>query len=342
MSCVRRAIYVSACLASVACATEQPAASPNRLNGASDDSVICKAVKDRFVGLPGLEDGMSSTQRSALRGSWWIRGCSAKPVANGIRVRFEGPGWYFLDRHERDFELHQQVTFTLGIELEGAPELTVDHGVASLRFEPKTTPDVELHVTRNLHVHATSTWGSLVTLVPMVSVRDRVAQRLSAVAVSALRGKLREGATATYEIVSGQSDVALGKLPAGQTPETAFTDGIPWLVNERVFLPPSATQVVGPIDPGPARLDARIEQGNGLAYRTVCQADMPADYQAHRQRPARSPARARIGRAWHAQRSGRTVRDLARRCLQVFRRGRHAGRCDDRSGLARARVAQHT
>lgn len=279
MSCVRRASYLAACLVA-ACSTPEPAASPNRLNGFSDDSVICKAVKDRFVGIPGLEDGTASAQGNALRGSWWIRGCSAKRVENGIRVRFEGPGWYFLDQRDGDFELRQQVRFTLGLELEGAPELTVNQGVAALRFQTKATPEVELRVTRDLHVHATSAWGSLVGLVPMVSVRERVARRLSAVAVSALRSKLLEGATATYELASGQRDVALGTLADGQTPQAAFTDRIPWLVNERVFLPANATQVLGPIDPGSMHMDARIEQGSGLVFRTVCQADMSADYPA--------------------------------------------------------------
>jgi hypothetical protein len=279
---VRRTTVVIGCLAAsgIACRAEEPAASPNRLHGTSDDSLICKAATDRFVGIPGLESGTAATQSNALHGSWWIRGCSAKRVANGIRLRFEGPGWYFLDRREGDFELRQQVTFTLGVELEGAPELTIDKGVASLRFEPKSTPEVELDIARDLSVHPTSAWGSLVTLLPMVSMRNRAAQQVSALAVSALRRKLREGATATYELTSGQRDLAFGRLPAGQTPRTAFNDGIPWLVNERVFLPPNATQVVGPIDPGPTRLDAHIEQGNGLAYRTVCQGDMPADYEA--------------------------------------------------------------
>ena len=283
MFCVRPASYLSACLAvaSIACSTEErPAASPNRLSGVSDDSLICKAVTDRFVGIPGLDDGTTTTQVKALSGRWWIRGCSAKRAVNGLRVRLEGPGWYFVDQHDSDFELRQQVTFTLGIELEGTPELTVAKGVASLWFDLKTTPEVELQIADDLGVHATSAWGSLVGLIPLVSVRDRAAERLSALAVSALRTELREGATATYDLASGQRDVALGKLPAGQTPQTAFPGGIPWLVNDRLFLPPSATQVVGPIDPGPTRLDVRIEQGNGLTYRTVCQGDMPADYAA--------------------------------------------------------------
>jgi hypothetical protein len=250
------------------------------LQGKSDDSLICKAVRDHFVGIPQLDDATTPTKGKALRGSWWVRGCAAKRVANGIRLRLEGPGWYFLDQRDRDFELRQQVKFTLGVELEGAPELTVNKGVAALRFETKSTPEVELQVTRDLQVHPTSAWGSLVGLLPMVSVRDRVAQRLSALAVDAIRSKLLEGATATYELASGQHDVALGTLAAGQTPEVAFTGGVPWLVNARVFLPPNATQVLGPIDPGATRLDARIEQGEGLGFRTVCRSEMSADYEA--------------------------------------------------------------
>lgn len=281
MFCVRRATYVVACLAvaGTACSTEEPAVSPDRLHGISDDSSICKAVKDRFVGIPGLDEGTTPEQSPALKGSWWIRGCSAKRVANGLRMRFEGPGWYFLDHRDSDFTLHQQVTFALGVELEGAPELTLDNGVATLHFETKTTPEVELQIGRDLDLHPTSAWGELISLMPAVSVRNRAAKQLSALAVGALRSKLREGASATYELSSGQRSVALGKLPAGQTPRTVFTDGIPWLINERVFLAPEATQVLGPIDPGRTRLDARIEQGSGLAYRTVCESDMPADYE---------------------------------------------------------------
>jgi hypothetical protein len=279
MSCVRRASYLVACL-TVACSTPDPAVSPDRLHGASDDSLICSAVRDRFIGIPQLDEGTTPAQANALRGSWWVRGCAAKRVANGIHLRLEGPGWYFLDQRDRDFELRQQVRFTLGVELEGAPELTIDKGVAALRFEIKTKPEVELQVTRDLRVHPTSAWGSLVGLMPIVSVRGRVAQRLSALAVNAIRSKLLEGLTATYEFASGQRDVALGTLAPGQTPPVAFAGQAPWLVNERVSLPPDATQVLGPIEPGSARFDARIEQGEGLVFRTVCRGDMPADYEA--------------------------------------------------------------
>lgn len=282
MPAVRRASHFIACLAlsSTACSSSKLARSPEHPRAVGDDSVICRAATNRFVGLPGLDPGSTATPDSASHGSWWIRGCSVQRVESGLRLRFEGPGWYFIDRHEGDFALRQQVAFTLGVELEGTPELTLDKGVAALRFEPKTTPRVQVHVARDLNLHPTSAWGSLISWVPGVPVRGRAAERLSALAVTALSTKLLEGATATYELTSGQRDLSLGRLAAGQTPRNAFSDGIRWLVNERVFLPPNATQVVGPIEPGVTRLDTRIEQGDGLVYRTVCQRDMPAQYAA--------------------------------------------------------------
>jgi hypothetical protein len=69
MSGVGRISYVAVCLAvaSIACSAEEPAAvSPNRLSGVSDDSLICKAVTDRFVGIPEPDDGTTTSQPKAL------------------------------------------------------------------------------------------------------------------------------------------------------------------------------------------------------------------------------------------------------------------------------------
>lgn len=80
---------------------------------------------------------------------------------------------------------------------------------------------------------------------PLVSVRARAAQHFAETASSAL---------------------------------SAFQDGVPWLVNDRLSLAPEAVHVVGPIEPGPTRLDVTVEQGAGARYRTLCAKDMPADY----------------------------------------------------------------
>ncbi len=267
-------------LACVACSAQRLPAVPTPAASASDDSPICKAVMDRFVGIPSLDEGAPASQARALAGRWWIRGCSAKRVANGVRIRLSGPGWYFIDQRSHDFALRQQIPFTLGIELEGAPRFTVTNGVAALSFAPRVAPQVHLHLDGDLSVRATSAWGKLLGWVPLVSVPDMAANQLSTAAVTALQAELSDGATATYDLGSGQSDVAFGKLPPGQVPKHAFPDRARWVVNDRLFLPPAATQVVGPFEPGRTRLDVQIEQGAGLAYRAVCQDDMLDSYPA--------------------------------------------------------------
>lgn len=279
MSCVPRLAQLSAFLtvACVACTAQQsPVLAPVRAAGSGEDSLICKALLDRFVGVPGL--GGAAT--NALAGRWWIRDCSAQRVPSGLRLQLRGPGWYFVDQHSGDFAVRQQVPFTLGVELEGAPGLAVAGGIAALSFAVEAAPRVDLRLDAELSVQPTSTWGSLLSVAPLVPVRDMAAQRLSSAAVTALRVQLGSGATATYDLRSGQADVALGKLRPGQVPTRAFSDGVPWLVNERVWLPPLATHVVGPIAPGSTRLDVRVEQGEGLAYRALCKDDMPGDYAA--------------------------------------------------------------
>lgn len=282
MDCVRRVSHLALSLAAAcgACSSERPpAVPPPPVRAVSDGSPLCQAVLDRFVGVPGVPEG-SATQERPAAGRWWIRGCSAQRVPNGIRVRLSGPGWYFVDEHAKDFAIRQQVPFTLGVELEGPPEFAVTNGVAALWFEPRTVPKVELSLAGDLKVHATSAWGSVLNWVPLLSVRDIVARRLSDSAVTMLREELSRGTTATYDLRTGQSDVALGLALPGQLPKHGFSDGIRWVVNDRLLLPQGGTQVVGPVEPGPTRLDVNLERGQGLAYRALCQTDMVGAYDA--------------------------------------------------------------
>ena len=282
MYCVRQVTHLALSLAAacVACSSERPpAVAPPPARGVSDDSPICKAVLDRFVGVPAPADA-SATQAQPVAGRWWIRGCSAERVPSGIRVRLSGPGWYFVDEHGSHFAVRQQVPFTLGVELEGPPEFAVSNGIAALWFEPRAVPKVELSLAGDLQVHATSAWGSVLNWVPLVSVRDIVARRLSDSAVAMLREELSRGTTATYDLSTGQSDVALGRALPGHMPKHGFSDGVRWVINDRLLLPHDSTQVVGPIEPGSTRLDVNIEQGEGLAYRALCKDEMPSAYSA--------------------------------------------------------------
>ena len=248
---------------------------------AIDDSALCEHMADRFVGLPALAKGGTDGARpSPLVGRWWLRACSATREKDDLRVRLQGPGWYFVDKNDGNLALHQQVPFNLSIELAGHVNMTTSGGIVSVWFAPDKDPKVDLRVSGELDVRPSSAWGTVLSLMPLVSLRSRAADQFTETAGDALRLKLREGATLTYDIGAGQADATLGMLGAGQSPVNAFQDHIPWLVNDRLFLDAAAVHVLGPIAPGPTRLDVTVEQGAGVAYRALCVQDMPSDYSA--------------------------------------------------------------
>jgi hypothetical protein len=270
------ALLVIGCAPAVASHPETPLA-PR----AVDDSFICEQLADRFVGLPAVSGVEGAAKRPApLVGRWWLRTCSATREKDQLRVRLQGPGWYFVDKNDGNLALHQQVRFDLSIELYCRLNVMAARGVYSVWFSPGKDPKVDLQVSKELDVKASSAWGSVLRLMPLMSVRSMAAERFSEAATEALRLKLREGATVTYDISAGQADATLGRLGVGQTPENAFQDHVPWLVNDRLFLDASGVQVVGPITPGPTRLDVNVESGAGVAYRALCAEDMDRDYAA--------------------------------------------------------------
>ncbi len=259
-------------------ATERAPSLP--VNSRSDHSPLCQAMLDHFVGLPALDDAATPMQNRALAGRWWVRSCSTESSVSGVRARFSGPGWYFIDLHGPDFAVRQQVAFALSVTIDSSPHLTTEGGVAALWLQPKDTPQIAFQLASTLRLRPTSAWGGLLSVAPGISVQKRASERLSAQAVEGLQAALRDGVTATYDFKSAQPDVTLGKLRPGETPSRAFADGVPWLVNDKLWLPPAATHVLGPITPGPTRLDARIERGSGPAYRVVCADEMAADFDA--------------------------------------------------------------
>ena len=245
-----------------------------------DDSILCERMADRFVGLPAFGSAEASSQATPLVGRWWLRTCSATREKGDLRVRLQGPGWYFVDKNDGNLALHQQVPFNLSIELDGRMNVTASDGIVSMWFLPHTDPKVDLQVSGALDVRPSSAWGTVLSMMPLVSVRNIAADRFTETAADALRLRLREGATVTYDIGAGQADATLGKLGAGQSPVNAFQDHVPWLVNDRLALGASEVHVVGPIDPGPTRLDVLVERGAGVAYRALCIQDMANDYSA--------------------------------------------------------------
>jgi len=248
---------------------------------AVDDSFVCKHLADRFVGLPaGLNANGAELRPTPLVGRWWVRTCSSTGERDELRVRLQGPGWYFVDKSDGNLALQQQVPFDLSIELGGRLHMTNAEGIFTVWLSPDEDPKVDLHVSSELDVKARSTWGSVLRLMPLVPVQAMAAARFSEAATEALRVRLREGATVTYDVAAGQADATVGRLAVAQTPRNAFQDRVPWLVNDRLFLSASGVQVVGPITPGPTRLDVNVESGAGVAYRALCAGDMDKDYPA--------------------------------------------------------------
>ncbi len=266
----------------VGCHQERPASFATATDGASDDSALCERLSGRFVGLPALEDKSSTGSPSAapLAGRWWVRHCSAVASRGEVQVRLAGPGWYFVDERGPDLSLRQQIPFEMEVVIDGRINADLADGVLSVWLVPVKEPQVRVQASDELKVRANSAWGALLRFTPLVPVRAMVAARFSTMAQDAIRSKLREGATATYDFGSGQSDATLGKLGRGRTPERAFAGHTRWLVNDRVQLGPLALHVVGPIAPGPTRLDVNVEQGDDVDYGAICAGDMESSYSA--------------------------------------------------------------
>jgi hypothetical protein len=285
MTCLHRISLPSAlwlALLGAGCAQQAvPAALAPTPPRASDGSTVCEGLIDRFVGLPAMHDSSESPAAPApLAGRWWVRNCSTSLRGRELHVRLEGPGWYFVDESGPDLSLHQQVPFNLAIEVDGRLDADLSNGVLSLWLVPDREPKVELSASKDLDVRPSSAWGAFLRWMPLVPVRAMAAERFSDAAVSALRIKLRDGATATYDFGSGQGDATLGKLALGQTPQRVFHDHTPWLVNDRLLLGPSAIHVLGPIAPGPTRLDVDVQQGMGITYQAVCDRNLDESYSA--------------------------------------------------------------
>ena len=245
-------------------------------------NAVCAALRDRFIGLPARSAPASAGSErgpAPLAGHWWVRGCTLELGRNELILGLHGPAWYWVDSAAGDFGLRQQVGFDIDAELAGTVQVTYRSGVVSLRFEPTREPVVVVRASDDLHLYATSAWAELLRLMPFVPIRARVAEGLAEQASASFRDELARGATVTYDVGQDQADLALEQLASGTTPERAFKDGMSWLVNDRLLLPPGATHAFGPVEPAPEyHLDAINETGGGLEYRALCARDMAANF----------------------------------------------------------------
>jgi hypothetical protein len=249
-----------------------------------DDSIICRGIADHFVGLPTVDSRWVGPKDSAIpsAGRWWVRRCSAKPQGADLEVALNGPGWYSVEQSSSGIVVRQQVPFSLSLQVKGRLREDAKDGVVSLWFVPSAEPNVQVEAPNALEVETVNAWGHLLGWAPGVSPAQTAARRFKQELTRSFLAQTRAGATFTYDLRSGQADVALGHLKPGTTSRPALSDEPTWVINERLVLAPGHVQVLGPLDPGAFTVNVIVEEGPGVTYRAVCQQPLQDNYQTVR------------------------------------------------------------
>jgi hypothetical protein len=262
-----------------ACADPSPAKAPSlgTVPESTSTNWVCRGIVGHFLGLPS--SASDRDEPAPATGCWWVRGCElglTRSVGGTqeLEVQLDGPGWYWIDFDQGDFQLHQQVPFELAAHLAGSVRFAYSGGVASFWFEPTREPRVVVEASKELELHGSTLWGSVLRRIPLVPIRRMTAERLSDSAAAAFAAQIQRGVTVTYDVSQGQADMALGALRLGETPRRVFEDGTAWIENTRLLLPARAAHVFGPLEPLPIDVDVVVERGPGIAYQALCTRDM--------------------------------------------------------------------
>jgi hypothetical protein len=272
---------------SCALAPSRPAASPERSSTPAADPDVrkallayanaqaCPKLVDHFEPLGSAIEGSTP---NAHEGRWWIRQCTTHIDGDAITANVRGPLWLWIDRKSSGFELAQYVVFLADVTVTGTLNAGYD-SVNDAALVWLTITDPSKIMGRSIG-HAQPRPAGLGILLNVItlgstqqmaneSARNKIAKDIP----NALRDRLNHGMTIVVDLkteqVSGEfgikSHATIADLPFPSTRDT--------LVNERQVLRPSPLgyQVVGPIDPLPrANLDLKIEQGEGIRFRTAC------------------------------------------------------------------------
>lgn len=243
------------------------------------DGRLCERVRDRFVGLP-VENGVSGAAAGAtpIGGRWWIRGCSVERDGNALALRLSGPGWYRVDLQSQGFGVHQDVFFVSDTRFSGALDVGYDPAtrVASIWVTPSRPADVHIESVAPIDVHPETIGALLMNVFTLGSVPTAVARgQVASQGQQRFRTRLAGGLTLTVDLAHGdQVDLVLGQLPRGVSPLRPFTDGLPWLVNEREQLVAGGVQVAGPFTTQNVVVDGVVERGNQVQFALVCARDV--------------------------------------------------------------------
>lgn len=228
---------------------------------------------------------MLAPGEAAAGGRWWIRECYAVPSGDTIALHLGGPGWSWVDDGAWGFDLTRYVYFDVRTDVAGRLDAGYDSRshIATVWFSPVAIPrvlagglgNVETSVNFGGAVAAVVTLG-IYSLVGGAIADDVTRDKITKEVSDRFAERMKDGFTATYDIVRRQLDFIPQPLSVGQTPSRPFKDGKPWLANERQILRRAAGgyHVIGPFERGSVAVDLVVESGMGVEYQAGCEAEV--------------------------------------------------------------------
>jgi hypothetical protein len=234
---------------------------------------------DKLIGhFEALNSASPDSTSKAHEGRWWIRQCTAHIEGDAIVANLRGPMWLWIDRKSSGFELAQYVVFVADVTVTGTLDAGYDavNQVALIWFTPTDPSKVAGRSVARARprpaglgvVLNTITLGSAQQIADD-SAREKIAKDLP----RALRDRLNKGFTIEINLKTEHVGGAFGISSTATAAELPFPTERSTILNELqvLRLSPLGYQVAGPIEPLPrARLELKIEQGEGIRYRTAC------------------------------------------------------------------------
>jgi len=300
--------------------TARPAPPPER-TAAQDTAIrsllleladyhLCAALQGEFVALPDADAAAGAAGgASPSAGRLWIERCTTARRGNRIALGLRGRGWTWVERGTTgplgsSFTVRGHLRFQTSIDLAGEIDLgyAVDRKLVSIWLSPREAADATVTPLGAVPVAPDGGWSSVVGALGGVfgdTVEQRARVSVQQEGSAQMRDRLTSGLTVTASLCTGQTDVIVGALGNGVTPERPFAaDGKRWLSNQRVRLRPNGLDVAGPWEAtgSRVRIDLEVERGATIDARVMCSAEASAVAEAWL--AGRAPERAaRVRRA---------------------------------------------
>ncbi len=245
----------------------------------SATSQVCPKTLGKFIGLPSDKDkdlsGTLLAGSARVSGRWLIQECLPDPTdGQTLGLRLGGIGWAWAEQAQYGFQVRQYVYFRATAYLRGALNVAYDANahIGTVWLTPLAPPQVGFTPLSNVNAHPTNFLTGFLSVIDVPGIIDDHARSAAEqLGSESFVTALSSGATITFGTLSGQMDLTMGQLHAGQTPRRPFP--LPtWLVNERQELHPGGVEITGPLPFAQSvQLLVYIEPpGGAFAYGVAC------------------------------------------------------------------------